>query len=710
MCLTGSRQYKGFTMTRFHGSKARIRAGAAVYLMLIASWMGSAYAIQWPQEIKADEGTVVVYQPQLESLNGNVLKGRTAMAIERKNGMPIIYGVFWFSAKVETDRNSDTAVLSNLRVEKVGWPDSKDAQEQRFTAAVENALEVASFTTELSKITASLSASEKVRNSLDNIKNDPPEIIFRDELAVLLSYDGEPKFSAIEGSHYERALNTPMTVVKDTKEKYHLTSGSLWYVASKPTGPWKPNKEPPADLVAMVPKTDDPKPQRTPSIVSTTKATELIVTDGEARWNSLPGGKLLYVENTETPWLRELSTGNMYILLSGRWFRSKSQDGPWTFVRADELPKSFGEIPPESEIGGLRSSVAGTEEADQAVVDAQIPQTTAIKRSEAKLEVSYGGKPKFEKITGTEVAYAVNTQYQVLLIDDHYYAVDNGVWFSSASEKGPWIVADTIPYNKIAAIPPSSPMYNLTHLTVYESTKEVVHVGYTPGYMWTYPYYGVPVYGTGWYYPPYYGIYYYPRPPTWGLHVGYNPWTGWTFGASWGGPFFRVGASWGGGYRCCGGGWYAGGYRHNEININTGDINIGNNINIGNHNDVKRKLGNNSRTDNLYNRKENRNRNARGASLSRNSRPARNQQNRQNNLYAAANGEVARLDGEKWQTRSNGKWQDVPRERKQSSRDRVQKMQRPSSRTAQRSSFNRQSMNRQHRARQMGARRGGRRR
>ncbi|MFP6807656.1 MAG: hypothetical protein VB957_10830 [Pseudomonadales bacterium] len=135
------------------------------------------------------------------------------------------------------------------------------------------------------------------------------------------------------------------------------------------------------------------------------------------------------------------------------------------------------------------------------MVDAQIPQTTAIKRSEAKLEVSYDGNPKFEQIEGTEVAYAVNTQSQVLLIDKQYYAVDSGVWFSSASAKGPWIVADTIPYNKIAAIPTSSPMYNLTHVTIYESAKEVVYVDYTPGYMWAYPYYGVPIYGTGWYYP-----------------------------------------------------------------------------------------------------------------------------------------------------------------------------------------------------------------
>ena len=125
-----------------------------------------------------------------------------------------------------------------------------------------------------------------------------------------------------------------------------------------------------------------------PNIITATKPTELVVSDGKAKWTSLVGGKLLYVENTETPWLRELASGQMYILLSGRWFSSKSEQGPWAFVRADKLPKSFKEIPPESAIGGLRTSVAGTDEAEQAVLDAQIPQTAAIKRSEAKLTVT----------------------------------------------------------------------------------------------------------------------------------------------------------------------------------------------------------------------------------------------------------------------------------------------------------------------------------
>ena len=117
-------------------------------------------------------------------------------------------------------------------------------------------------------------------------------------------------------------------------------------------------------------------------------------------------------------------------------------------------------------------------------------------------------------------------------------------------------MADSVPTQEIQKIPPSEPVYNVTYVTVYESTPEVVYVGYTPGYMWSYPWYGCPVYGTGYYYPPYWGSVYYPRPVTYGVHVSYNPYTGWGMGFSYSTGFMTVGVHFGGGY----GGYYRPGY------------------------------------------------------------------------------------------------------------------------------------------------------
>jgi len=623
---------------------------------------GAAVAIEWPQEIDAPEGTIVIYQPQPESLKGNVLTGRAAVALNIKGKKDPVFGAVWFSAKLDTDRAAGIATARDIKVTQVRWPDSKDKDEARFTQIVEAAIPKSGLTVSMERLTASLATAEKEQKSLSELKNDPPKIIFSDALAVLVLFDGEPRFTPIDNSPYERAINTPYAVVKNKSGRYWLTSGTVWYEAASPAGPWTVTKSPPADLVKMAPKAEGTAPATPPKIVVATEPTELIATDGKPRWKSLAGGKLLYVENTETAWVRELASGTMYVLLSGRWFSAKSEAGPWSFVRPDQLPVAFKEIAPASDIGGVRSAVAGTPEADDAVLDAQIPQTAAIKRSEAKLEVRYDGAPKFEAVTGTSVQYAVNTATQVLKIGERFYAVDQGVWFTSAAATGPWVVADKIPNEEIKKIPPSSPVYNTTYVTVYDSTPQVVYVGYTPGYMWSYPYYGVPVYGTGWYYPPYYGSAFYPRPPTWGFNVGYNPWTGWSYGLSWSVGFVSFGVSWGGSgsyYRpgCCGG-WY-GGANNRPVIINTGNINIGNSVNIGNRANISNNISNNKidiSKNNIYKRPENRDRVA-GRDVAMNDlKQARPTKDRANNVFVDKGGDVVRKNGDKWEVREDGKW------------------------------------------------------
>ena len=632
-------------------------------------------AISWPQEVIADEGKIIVYQPQPEKLQGNQLFGRSAMSLEIEDQAEPIFGAFWFKATIDTDQDNGIAIIHSVEVTRVRWPDSKDAGEQRFTQIIENAIPRSGFEISLERLSASLASAELEVKSLADLKNDPPVIIFKDKLAVLLFYDGKPRFSKIEKSHYERAVNTPFLVVRDiNSSQVYLSSGTTWYTASDALGPWQFIQSVPTELVEALPKSADGSSLSKQSsannaleIVVATEPTELIVSDGKAKWESLPGGELLYVQNTETPWLRDLAGGNQYVLLAGRWFRAKSSSGPWTFVRADELPASFAEIPPASDIGGIRTSVAGTAEAEAAILDAQIPQTAAIKRSEAKLTVDYDGKPQFEKIPGTDVAYAINTGSQVLFIFKKYYAVDNGVWFVSSSATGPWQVADEIPEEAIAEIPPSSPVYNTRYVYIYDSTPEVVYVGYTPGYLWSFPYYGVPVYGSGWYYPPYIGPIYYPRPGTWGLHVGYNPWTGWNYGLTWSNGFLTVGFTFGHGHHHHGHGWYGGGYHGpiiiNDRDFNIGEINIGNNISAGNRDKIAGKLENRPNDqlgqlskDNLYKRAENISRTVDREVLQQGFQNSATVKNRANDLFADQDGSIFRRKDDTWQTREKSSW------------------------------------------------------
>jgi hypothetical protein len=154
------------------------------------------------------------------------------------------------------------------------------------------------------------------------------------------------------------------------------------------------------------------------------------------------------------------------------------------------------------------------------------------------------------------LAFAVNTEVPVISALPRFYAVYGGVWYVANSANGPWTVATSIP-DEIYDIPPTSPIYNVTYVEIYETTPEYVVVGYTPGYTNTYVHHTVVVHGTGWWYRPWWHTRYIPRHATWGWHMRWNPWTGWTMGFTWTNGWFTFGVGmspwhpW-----CCARGWW----------------------------------------------------------------------------------------------------------------------------------------------------------
>ncbi len=336
------------TMMAIH----RLTAFAAVCVLTVLPRVALAQT-SFPQEITDPAGTVVVYQPQPETLKGNVLAGRAAMSVKAPGQKEPIFGAFWFTCRIDSDDAAGTVVLRDIKVTKVRWPQSKDADEAKFTEVVNAAAARANITMSRERLSASLASAEREQMSLAELKNDPPKIIFANKLSVLLLYDGNPQWGDVEKTSYERALNTPFLVVRDKRSKTcYLSSGALWYSAKDPLGPWTPTKTPPADLVQMVPKddSDSPVPAPPPAIVTATEPTELVASDGEPSWTPIGDGSMLYVKNTETPWVRELATQQIYVLLSGRWFRSAAADRPLDVRAAGPASRELQEDP-----GGLGS-------------------------------------------------------------------------------------------------------------------------------------------------------------------------------------------------------------------------------------------------------------------------------------------------------------------------------------------------------------------
>jgi len=679
----------------------------AICVLLAPSILAQSESeVGWPRQIDLPEGKIVIYQPDMDSFEGNILQGRSAISITLKGETVPIFGAVWFKCRVDTDTDTRMVEFSEIQVPRVRFPESEAEDEKKLAAILEREIPKWDMNISLDRFLAGLDLVEKEQAALENFKHDPPKILVENSPAILIFVDGDPILQEIENSSLQYVANTPFLIVYDkSKKTYYLNGGQIWMEASDIMAPWKQSQRVPSEVKKLTPPEEEAETLgdedgRMPKIIVSKEPTELIVVDGAPDYKPIEGNNLLYVGNTESDVIMDIISQQHFIMISGRWYASKSLfDGAWSHVPSDKLPEGFTQIPVDSDNGHLLVHVAGTEQAKEAVLEAQIPQTSAIKRDAEGPKVEYDGDPKFENVSGTskKVEYAVNTGSSVFLVQGQYYCCEEGVWYIAKGASGPWRVCDDVP-DEIYTIPPDNPHYNVKYVYVYETTPQVVYVGYYPGYMGSYIYGPTLVYGTGWWYRPWVGHYYYARPFTWGFHVRWNPWYGWSFGFSFGrGPFrFHIGFGgrygwWGPGryrpypYRGGARAAYRAGYRHGyRRGVQQGA-----------------RAGYRAQTsrNNIYNRQQNVARNAPKTQPANRQKP-NVAQGQRNNVYTDRSGNVHRKnDNGQWQSRENGKWssgQASAKDKSAATRDRSQtKSKTKPSTSSQRSQLNRQSQSRQ---------------
>ncbi len=527
---------------------------------------------EWPREIDATTAAIVVYQPQLDGYENGVIDAHSALAITPTGATEPVFGAVWFKARMETDRDARVCDIFDVQVPNARFPESTPEAEKKLADIISAEVPGWVHPISMDRLLPALQAVERKNAADERLKHEAPRIVVETAPAMLVPIDGDAKLVAVPGSTIERVVNTPVALLYEpTTKTYWIDAGASWICAQSVDGPYRAAEAPPE--IAAVKTSNDPqraaaKPSAAagvvPTIVVAHQPTELVAFDGPPQWKPLVDDELSFAANTSGAVFATKSDGLFYVLLSGRWYRAASlAQGPWEFVAPDKLPAVFQDIPEDSEMGGVLAHVAGTSLANEAILDAQIPQTNAIRRDAAKCVVSYDGAPKFAPISGTDIRYAVNTASQVLEYKGRFYCCDQGAWFTSAAATGPWTLADEVP-NSFQDIPPECPCYNVKYVRVYDATPEVVYVGYTPGYLGWYPWDGVVVWGTGWDYPRWCGDFWYPRCATWGVSVGFNPWSGgWYEGLSfcWG-EGWSIGIGLYDGWGRGGGWWGPSGYRH----------------------------------------------------------------------------------------------------------------------------------------------------
>jgi hypothetical protein len=499
----------------------------------------------WPREVDRNGIRFVYYQPQVDQWkNLRELRARVAFTLTPTGGKPTV-GIEELKGDTVADLEKRTVLINNIEIVAVRFPSLPDDQAAQMETILKSNFPGKPLTVSLDRLVASLqSGQENVKPVL--VKTDPPTIFATTQPAILLSVEGKPVLAPIKGSKLQFVLNTGWDLFFEPSEsRYYLLVDQTWLTAKSLEGTWSAAGKLPPEFSKLsaangwehVQRAATAKTSKTSKVLKvffTSQPAELIAFAGEPTYKNIQGTQLSYATNTDSWVFKDSADGQLYYLVTGRWFRASKLEGPWTYA-GNDLPQDFSKIPPSSEMSEVLASVPGTDESKDAVLLAQIPTVSVIKRTEAesKAKVEYTGEPEFAPIAGTDLSYATNADADVIRLADQYYLCLNAVWFVSGTPKGPWKIVTDVP-EPIYSIPPSSPVYHVTYVKVEKSNQDEVVCSYTAGYSGAYIAGAATgmalVWGTGYYYPPY--VYWGPVPvyrpyyATYGVSAVYYPYAG----------------------------------------------------------------------------------------------------------------------------------------------------------------------------------------
>ena len=500
----------------------------------------------WPRSFTTPSGgEITLFAPQVASWdNQELIVAFCAVSYLPKGETKSALGTIKFDAATQVSVEERLVNLTNLQIVESNFQTLSKEQTREVIAELVASFPDTSRMIALDRVLAAIDVSQIMPKNLEGVKADPPPIYFGKRPAVMVIFDGNPIWSPIKDNDLKFAINTNWDFFNHTTTNtLYLRVEESWLKAPDLKGPWTPAGELPESFEKL-PDDDNWKEVKAsvpgkklsekdaPTIFISEEPAELLLLDGEPKYEEVTGTRLQWVSNCESDVFRLGKTGAVYFLVSGRWFSAPDFTGPWEFATPN-LPADFKNIPAEHERSDVLASVPGTDAAAEAILLAQIPQTARVNKSELKApEVAYLGDPAFENIEGTSCQQATNTDKDIIKVGDLYYMCFQGVWFMARTPTGPWEVTGDVP-SAIYEIPPSSECHHVTYVVVehYDPTDVYVTFSYTSGYTGVIIAWGVPVYGTGWYYRPYvywgylYPVYY-PRWTTYGCAVRYNPWTG----------------------------------------------------------------------------------------------------------------------------------------------------------------------------------------
>jgi hypothetical protein len=500
---------------------------------------------EFPREVSIAGRKVLLSEPTLLSRDDATGDVKFRFAASLLDGAGRIYwGVIDASGKSHLDMTSRLVVVDGIQSGAFAMPTLGEKERDEVSKAVPEALPK-ELLLRLEILTAAPGAAPAPDAPGPKISVSGPEIIVRRTPAVLVQIDGEPVKDTLGDLPMEYVANTSADLFREPKsDVWYLLLDGVWIEAKSLAGPWKPAASVPILLSQLpvthprghvrqfIPGTQEfatrtggkkPAPPAVlPEILVREKPAELVLLEGDPLFMMVPGVKLLVVANSASDILYHPKTAQFFLLVAGRWFVADDVTGPWKEVFGG-LPEEFGKIPRDHVRGHVAWCVPGTPEAAEATALASMEERVTVTRATG-VQVNFDDKEiRTVPVEGADLKIATNTDDDVFVSANTFWACVRGVWFTSDDGRANWQPSPQAP-KTIGSVPEASAIVHTRFCRALGPVEGGFRYGVTGSYLGVFPWKGAPVHGAGhqrrgilraanWY----------PYPRTWGENRWYDP-------------------------------------------------------------------------------------------------------------------------------------------------------------------------------------------
>jgi hypothetical protein len=194
------------------------------------------------------------------------------------------------------------------------------------------------FTVSLDRLIAYVQANQQ-NAKIVPVKTDPPPILVSTEPAVLLTVQSDPVLAPIKGLQLKFVVNANWDLFFGPDEsRYYLLVDKTWLTAESLAGSWTAAGKLPPDL-SKLPNGEGwdhvqkavagyaTGKSKAPKVFYTAEPAELIVFAGEPIYKKIADTQLLYATNTDSWVFSDSANGQIYYLVTGRWFQRAKVGG-----------------------------------------------------------------------------------------------------------------------------------------------------------------------------------------------------------------------------------------------------------------------------------------------------------------------------------------------------------------------------------------------